>query len=51
MIEYGLELKDELFELLLRKLKFTILLIANNWKTHKHVFRNYFDITFHLEWV
>lgn len=51
MIEDGLELKDELFELLLRKLKFTILLIAHNRKTHKHVFRNNFDITLHLEWV
>lgn len=51
MIEDGLELKDELFELLLCKLKFAILLIAHNGETHKHVFRNNFDIALHFEGV
>ena len=51
MVEDGLELEDELFELLLRKLKLAILLIADNGKTHKHVFRNNFDIALHFEGV
>jgi hypothetical protein len=51
VIEYSFELKYELFELFLCKLKFAIFLIAGKGKTYKHIFRYYLDIPLHLEGV
>lgn len=51
MTKYGLELENELLELIFSQLKPAILFIANNRKTNQHILRYYLDVSLYLKGV